>query len=93
MADTGRYNVAKLWVPIGSVGVAAAFIATAAITWATDKAELSATSATVRKHAEIIDTYKEERAARRVTDEQIRDQLKEMRNAIDRIAERVGAKQ
>jgi flagellar basal body-associated protein FliL len=86
-------SATALWLPIGTVAVVLAVVGGAAITWATDRAELRTTSDLVRKQGDTIDTLKEERAARRVLDEQIKEQLREMRNSIDRIAERVGVKQ
>ena len=86
-------NATNLWLPIGTVVVALGVVGGSAITWATDRAELRVTSEAVRKQGEIIDTLKEDRAARRVLDESLKDQLNDMRRSIDRIAERVGVKQ
>jgi threonine dehydrogenase-like Zn-dependent dehydrogenase len=88
-----RINGNSLWLPIGTIVTALLVVGGAAVTWATDRAELRTTSDLVRKQGDTIDVLKEERAARRVLDESIKEQLKEMRASIDRIAERVGVKQ
>lgn len=94
MNDSGQYrrNATNLWLPIGAVATILLVVGGAAVTWATDRAELRTTTDAVRKQGEIIDTLKEERAARKVIDEQVKEKLNDMQKSIDKIAERLGVK-
>lgn len=103
MNDRGDVNSKRsalaLWVPLGSVGAALAFAAIAGSVWSGDRAELhSGTTKNekqddeLRAHQQSIDQLKLDSASRSARDEDLRRTLDRMQSAIDKIADRVGAK-
>lgn len=90
--DRQKNSVGNLWIPLGSAVIALGVISGAAVTWATDRAELKAATAAVTVHTTAIDSLRQESAARSERDANLKEQLKRMQEQLDRIADRVGAK-
>lgn len=97
--STTRRNALALWVPIGSVGAALAFAVAAAVTWATDRAELHAgTAANVKQDTRLdaqqvqLQQLQRDRDVDAARSDELRKQIDRMQQTLDRVADRVGAK-
>lgn len=95
-----RRNVGALWVPIGSAVIAIGVMIGAAATWATDRAELHAsTTNNTKQDVRLDDQQRQLQQLQRDRDvdaarsDELRKQIERMQQTLDRVAERVGAKQ
>lgn len=87
-------------ISIASGVAVLAVIVPAAVTWATDRSELKAATtsndrqeAVLREHQTKLDDLSRGAAVRDANDANLREQLSDIKRQLDRIAERVGAKQ
>lgn len=92
--DRQQRNASNLWLPIGSVVIVIGVIGGAAVTWATDRAELHlGTSRNIQQDARLdihqaaIDQLKLDQATRSARDEDLRRRIDELQASINRVAE------
>lgn len=102
MTDTDRHSRNGMIrnISIASAVAVLAVVVPAAVTWATDRAELhtgtarnTAQDQTLRDHQTKLDDLSRGAAVRDANDANLRVQLEEIRRQLDKIADRVGAKQ
>jgi len=85
-----KRDVTQMWLPIGAVMLVLGVVGGAAITWATDRAELRMTTVIATTNQRELTGLKEERAARVERDRAITDTLARMQAQLDKISTRLG---
>lgn len=94
-SDTDRIakrDANKLWLPIGSVAAIILVIGGAAVTWATDRAELRTANRTAETNSREISVLREDKARAEERNKALDKRLENIENQLGRIADKIGVR-